>query len=86
MLLQENRRFSCNQKIRVWLWMTSSSATPRNDKTASETRVQGDTYTCHCEKIEDFRGNQKKYMCGYGLLRHLRLLVMTKPLQKQEFG
>ena len=22
-------------------------------------RVQHDTYTCHCEKIEDFRGNPK---------------------------
>ena len=25
----------------------------------AETRVQYDTYTCHCEKIEDCRGNPK---------------------------
>ena len=57
-------------------------------------RIRHDTYTCHCEKIEDFRGNPEKYMCNdsnifvaiqkymcsCGLLRRLRLLVMTKPM------
>ena len=33
-------------------------------------KVSIDTYTCHCEKIEDFRGNPENTLCGSGLLRH----------------
>ena len=59
-IARKSKIFVAIQKIRVWLWITSSSATPRNDsKIFMYSRIRHDTYTCHCEKIEDFRGNPK---------------------------
>ena len=34
-IARKSKIFVAIQKIRVWLWITSSSATPRNDETDS---------------------------------------------------